>query len=181
MSTTPGTRTILLLGMKHSGKSTLGRRLANHLGFEFTDLDELIEELYDPSGGTTCREIFKARGAEFFAELEAQAAAELARLTSRRPTVGALGGGTIENRAAMNVLKEVGIRVYLKDSFDRLYERVMGNGRPAFLSADNPRDDFLRLFERRTQLYESQAELIVDITELGVEEAFRLLLDCLAV
>ncbi len=181
MSTTPDTNTILLLGMKHSGKSTLGRRLADHLGFEFTDLDELIEQIYDPNCGTTCREIFRSRGAEFFAQLEARAAKELTRVARRRPTVAALGGGTIENQAAMNVLKEAGIRVYLKDSFDRLYERVMRNGLPAFLSADNPRGEFLRLFERRTQLYESQAELVVDITGLGVEEAYSVLLDHLAV
>lgn len=181
MSITPDTHTILLLGMKHSGKSTLGKRLASRLGVEFNDLDELIEELYDPSGGTSCREIFKSRGVEFFSELEARAARQLAELARTRPTVAALGGGTIENPEAMNVLKEAGIRVYLKDSFDRVYERVMRNGLPAFLSGENPRGDFLRLFEKRTALYEAQADLIVDVTGMGVDEAFRLLLDCLSV
>ena len=181
MSSTPDTDTILLLGMKHSGKSTLGKRLASYLGFEFVDLDELIEQIYDPSGGTTCREIFKAQGGEFFAGLEAQAARKLAELALVRSMVAALGGGTIENADAMNVLQDAGIRVYLKDSFDRLYERVMRNGLPAFLSSDNPRGDFLRLFERRTALYENQAEVIVDITGLGIEEAYTLLLDRLAV
>lgn len=158
--------------MKHSGKSTHGRRLAAYLKADFADLDAIIEELYDPQRGTTCREIFRLRGGPFFVEMEARAAEALAGKMATLRTVAALGGGTIENEAAMDALKESGLKVYLKNSFEALYVRIMKKGVPAFLSPDDPRGSFERLYVRRTALYERAADLVVDLEGLDLDAAF---------
>lgn len=167
---------ILLFGMKHSGKTTLGRRLANHLGVEFADLDEVIERLFDPDRTSSCREIYRSRGKEFFVALETKAAGELAGRMEREHIVAALGGGTIENLEAMALLNESGLKVYLRDAPSVLFERIMRTGLPAFLDPDNPRRAFDSLYERRTALFEREADIVVDIDGQGLDEAFSSLL-----
>lgn len=171
---------ILLLGMKHSGKTTLGKRLAHRFHVEFADLDEIIERIFDPNRGSSCREIYRNKGKAYFVELETRAAAQLDETMRSRSTVAALGGGTIENRQAMDVLQDSGIKVYLKDAPSILFDRIIRNGVPAFLSPENPRLAFDALYERRTALFEQEADLVVDIDGQDVEGAFARLLDCLA-
>lgn len=173
-------RSVLLLGMKHSGKTTLGVRLSQRIASEFADLDEIIEHIYDADASSSCREIYRRHGREYFVDLEAQAAARLAESMASRPMVAALGGGTIENTGAMDALMDSGLRVYLKDDPTVLYERIMQNGLPAFLNADDPRASFDALYRRRTRLYEECAQVVVDIDGAGVEEAFERLLERLA-
>lgn len=175
----PDSSSVILLGMKHSGKSTHGRRLAAMLGCPFADLDEITEREYDPNRSRSCREIYAAHGKEYFAELETRSAAVLAGRLAREAMIAALGGGTIENDRAMSKLRGAGIMVYLKDSEERLFERIMRNGLPAFLSADDPRGSFDRLYKRRTELYRRSADLIVDIENKNVEGAFEALLAAL--
>jgi shikimate kinase len=168
----PVASSIILLGMKHSGKSTLGRRLALRFGTDFFDLDEIIEELHDSDRRVSCREIFRAEGKSAFTALEAHAATILAeRLTAGR-AVAALGGGTIENPTALDALKNSGVKVYLKDTPEVLFGRIMAGGLPAFLSSDDPRAEFDSLYARRTVLYEREADLVVDVEGRGLDEAF---------
>ena len=67
----------ILMGMKNSGKTTLGRILAKKLGTSFLDLDDVIEEIfhteYNLAGGAhlTCRDIYRTKGKKFFQELDA--------------------------------------------------------------------------------------------------------------
>jgi shikimate kinase len=170
---------ILLLGMKHSGKSTHGRRLAGYLNADFYDLDDIIEELHDPSRQVTCREIFRSHGSAFFAQLEARAALILASRMAQGPAVAALGGGTIENAEAMKALKDSGVRVYLRNSLETLYKRIMKHGVPPFLDPDDPHGGFEGLYARRTPLYEANADLVVNLEGLSLDEAFTRLVACL--
>ena len=175
----PDSSSVILLGMKHSGKTTHGKQLAAMLGWPFADLDEITEREYDPARSRTCREIYAAHGREYFARLETRAAALLAGRLGHEGMIVALGGGTIENDLAMNALRGAGIMVYLQDTEERLYERIMKNGLPAFLSPDDPAGSFSRLYERRTDLYRKSADLIVDIENKNVEGAFEALLTAL--
>ena len=180
MTNSPASSSIILMGMKHSGKSTHGARLSRLLECDFADLDEIAERAYDPRRSKSCREIYAQHGKEFFTELETRAANELAERLLRARMVAALGGGTVENEAAMELLRGRGVMVYLADSEERLFARIMETGTPAFLPPDDPRGGFSRLFARRSEAYARYAEVVIDIVGKEVEEAFAGLLSGLA-
>lgn len=134
---------VLLVGLKHSGKSTVGRALARDLGVAFFDLDDEILSLCDYAG--TIRELYQMVGSSAFRRLEAEAAHALAD----RSAVVAAGGGTIENDEAMTVLQRMATVLFLDVAIDTLVERVFRTGVPAFVDPNRPEDHFREICERR--------------------------------
>jgi len=163
---------ILLCGLKHSGKSTLSVRLAAELHLAHYDLDMIVESTYRADRLVSCRDIYERHGMEYFMELEAPAAKTLAEELRATQAVAALGGGTGENAAAMEELRGAGLLVYLRDTEERLYDRIMRRGRPAFLPESDPEEAFHRLFVRRDELYASAADMIIDIDGLDEDQSY---------
>ena len=97
-----------------SGKSTVGSRLAQQLGWRFVDLDEKIEE----AAGITIPQFFERHGEPAFRQLEAdQLRAALGRSIERgEPTILALGGGTYAQQGAPEFLRNSGVPVIWLDS-----------------------------------------------------------------
>lgn len=170
---------ILIAGMKSSGKTTLARMLSYAWHVPFLDLDEMIETEYRADRAVTFREIYRRHGKEHFQELEVSAARRMSRHLLANRSVAALGGGVIDNRAAMEILRPSGVLVYLGEQPDVLYDRMVSRGLPAFLSPDTPRDDFERLYRRRDPMYRTQAEVVVELHGAGTEEALGRLIDSL--
>lgn len=165
-------------GIKHCGKTTLGKIVAAELGCDFFDLDELTVREGMGAWGSA-RELMKNCGVDRFREMEAMAAASLFEKIipelSGKGVVLSLGGGAIENAEAMARLR--GTRVYLLAPRELLYRRIELSGEPAFLSKDNPYEDFLELYKRRDILYRKFADLIHEVDESPKElNAERLLL-----
>ena len=127
----------------------------------------------------TCREIYRQHGKDFFQELEQNAAAQLALELSSGNITASLGGGTIDNEPAMKTLLGLGVFIYLQERAEVLYERIAKGGIPAFLDADNPYEDFLNLYKRRTPLYERAAEILVPLAGGKTEDSFNRLLQSL--
>ncbi|MAG13073.1 MAG: hypothetical protein CMN78_00570 [Spirochaetales bacterium] len=167
------------MGMKHSGKSTLSRMLAWHMKGKYRDLDTLVEAEYRSDRTLTCREIYRQHGREFFQGLEQLAAERLAEDLSRGNVAAALGGGTIDNERALRPLSGLGVFVYLQETADVLYERIAKGGVPAFLDNENPYEDFILLYNRRTPRYEELSEIIVRLDGGGTEASFALLIKTL--
>jgi shikimate kinase len=172
-------RLLILMGIKHCGKTTIGTRLAAAWDIPFYDLDDVILELYP---GISVRDVYKQAGKREFQRLEAAGAALiLSRASRRREETGAysgicaLGGGTIENREAMDRLTGAGTFCYIRENEEVLYKRIISRGLPAFLSADDPEGDFTRLYLRRTRLYEQQADITIDAMGKGAEELYAIL------
>jgi shikimate kinase len=168
-------RHLFLFGQKHAGKSTLGRIVAERLGLAFLDLDDLIVELanidYHPPA-EDARAVYRRHGAEGFRGFEAEAASRLAeRLAWAPQTVCALGGGTVQNESAYGALEAQGHFVYLYVDTDELYRRVSRTGRPAFLTSDDPEDEFRRLAAERDRIYRHRADLVCELDALGLEAA----------
>jgi shikimate kinase len=157
--------------MKHSGKSKLGRMLAERLRLQFVDTDDRVEIAYRERTGerATVRQVFGALGEEGFAELEALAVERLA--TEAPAAVIALGGRTPLNRRATAHVKRLGPAVFLKVDPSALWDRVVRKGIPPFLDPADPRADFLRLCRERTPAYEAMARIIVDLEGLAPPEA----------
>lgn len=112
-------RTILLSGMMGSGKTTVGHRLAERLGWPFVDTDEVIAS----EAGMSIPEIFEREGESGF---RARERAVLERLPACR-TVVALGGGAVLSSENRELLRTKGTRVLLEADPQTLADRV-GNG-----------------------------------------------------
>src|SRR5260370_30256749 len=104
---TPG---IYLVGFMGSGKTTIGRRLADELGWSFVDLDADIEAEH----GTTIAQIFDTRGEQEFRRMETAAIQKRVRMIEKgRPMVVALGGGAFAQGGNYELLENNGISVWL--------------------------------------------------------------------
>ena len=176
---------IVLMGMKHCGKSTLGRALAETRGVPFADLDELTEREFDPARSLSCREIVKAHGEKLFRSLEERAAERLSRMIAESGSeavglVAALGGGTVESARAMDALAKVALLVYLEESPEVLWERVAAHGVPSYLDPADPHGGFLAVFARRAPLFRERAHVVVHLMGMEVEKAFTELVHVLA-
>lgn len=172
---TDSDRHVFLFGQKHAGKSTLGAIVAERLGMAFLDIDDLIVELasldHHPPA-EDARAVYRRHGAEGFRGFEADAASRLAeRLAWAPQTVCALGGGTVQNDSAYGALEAQGLFVYLYVDTDELYRRVSQTGRPAFLTSDDPEDEFRRLAAERDRIYRRRADLVCELDALGREAA----------
>lgn len=108
--------TIVLIGFMGAGKTTIGRRLAQVLDKPFIDLDSYIVE----KNGRTITEIFESEGEEKFRQLETQAL----KVCLRQDIVLATGGGIVEMRDNIHMLKENQLNIWLDTDTDELYSRI---------------------------------------------------------
>jgi shikimate kinase len=141
---------ICLAGFMGAGKSTVGTRLAQQLGWRFVDLDDRIEE----AAGISIPEFFERHGELAFRQLEAdQLRAALGRAVEfRESTILALGGGTYAQPGASEFLRNAGVPViWLDTHIDVLLSRCLTMvGRPLF------RDEasFRALYAQRLPSYQ---------------------------
>jgi shikimate kinase len=141
---TPG---IYLIGFMGCGKSTVGRALADELGWSFFDLDAEIES----TAGSTISEIFDTQGEPIFRALEAAALAKRVKsVQSGRPQVIALGGGAVLDDKNFELVLNHGVVVWLDTPFDVLVKRVAAEShRPLARDPEKLRE----LFEIRCPRY----------------------------
>jgi len=156
---------IVLVGMKSSGKTTVGRLVAHRLGLRFVDMDAEIERLHEEQRGERMafREIFKRHGGEYFRTLEAAALRGLAEGLVGESYVLATGGGlplAEENRA---VLRGMGAIVFLDVRQDILLERIVARGVPAFFPhPEDPRRSLAEVLDVRRPIYAALADVTVE-------------------
>ena len=159
---------VYLTGFMGSGKSTIGPILANTLGWEFYDLDDIIEN----KTGMKIKEIFNVYGEDHFRILERKA---LLEISENNKIVVSLGGGTIANEKNLEILKKTGLLFYLKLSSVSAYKRLKyKRDRPVLLSdmgESFTKEDMLKriniLYEKRKVFYE-QSNFIIDTDNVPV-------------
>lgn len=163
-------KNIILIGMPGTGKSVVGRALAERLGYTFVDVDDLIVR----DAGKTLAEILRESGLEAFLALEGRIGREL----EVENTVIATGGSMVLSGAAMAHLKENGVAVWLETPLSQLTERMPEDLTDRGIAA--PSGMTLReIYRQRTPLYAQYADLIVasrdgeDDTARQVEEVMR--------
>ena len=141
---TPG---LYLVGFMGCGKTTVGRLVAEALGWEFADVDDDIEA----AEGATIPQIFETRGEREFRRVEAEAIRRRVGAIERgMPTVVALGGGAFVEHANYDLLANHGVSVWLDGALEILRERVERAGhRPL---ARDP-EKFAALYEARRPYY----------------------------
>lgn len=152
---------IFLTGFMGSGKSTVGHALADNLGWDFVDLDALIETHQQ----TKISDIFQTRGEPEFRRLETETIRGLlAKIVRGVPSVVALGGGAFVQQENYDLIESQGVSIWLDCPLDTLLARIPDDGsRPLA----NDREAFRRLYEERRDAY-SRADFRIDATcEVG--------------
>lgn len=163
---------IVLIGLRCSGKTSVGRLVAAMLGRPFLDLDDLTRERL---GAASITEAFSRLGEQRFRGEEAVA---LEQVLSRRDHVIALGGGTPAAPGAESIIKrcrtEGTVRtIYLRARAETLKRRLVACGaadRPALLGRD-PVSEVESVLATRGPLYERVSDLVVDVDALSILEA----------
>jgi len=153
---------ILLIGLRGSGKTTLGRALAESLSTSFTDLDAVtLRRMGRPS----VADAWCAEGEDAFREAEVEALRELISGEGGWGVI-ALGGGTPTASGAEPVLRETNARiVYLRGEPELLRRRLPTGDdpdRPSLTGAD-PLEEIERIFARRDPLYRSLAHVVIEL------------------
>ncbi len=143
---------ILLVGFKHTGKSTIGKSLASKLDIPFFDLDQRTEWIYEKQFNEkkTCRQIMQKRGEDFFRNLEGNA---LSEVITFKPSVISLGGGAPLQSCNKKHISS-GIVVHVTAPKDVVLERIRTTGLPAFFNSEQEMlESFNQMWDDRDKIY----------------------------
>ena len=161
---------IVLIGYRGSGKTTIGRKLADRLWQPFVDVDDLIVQ----RAGKNIRDIFAQDGEPAFRELEARAVNEVCGLSEH---VIGLGGGTLGREANRRAIAAARHKViYLKCTPEELHKRVQGDPqsaltRPNLTPLGGGLEEIRSMLAEREPLYRQAMTAELDVTHLTPDEA----------
>jgi shikimate kinase len=147
---------VLLIGMMGAGKSTVGRAVAERLGWPYLDSDEQVQA----HTGMTVPEIFASLGEVAFRREEALALAQA--VTSPGPVVVGVAGGAVLDPENRRQLRLAGLVIWLRAGVSTLAARV-GAGETRPLLGDDPAAALARLYQERMPLYRDLADVVIDV------------------
>jgi shikimate kinase len=147
-------RNLTLIGFMGTGKSSVGRLVADALHFTFLDTDDVIEA----RAGATIQEIFQHHGESTFREWEGRIVDELTR---RSKTVIATGGGLPANETNLTSLKSHSLVVCLWSSPEKIWQRVKGQTHRPLLNSPDPLAKISELLKIRGPYYR-QADVLIN-------------------
>ncbi len=165
-------RNIILIGFMGTGKTVVGKSLAEQLGYTFVDTDTLIEE----KAGKRISRIFAEDGEPAFRDIEAQVIAEL---PERRRTVAATGGGAPLRPENMAAMKHAGLVICLTASAEEIYQRVKHDSHRPLLAKGDLRKRIATLLDERKAAY-AEADATIDTTSIAEDEVVDACIELLA-
>jgi shikimate kinase len=159
---------IVLIGFRCTGKTSVGRALAEKLERDFIDADDFLEERQ----GHSIARIFEVGGEKLFRRLEREVIRELGE---RDDLVLAVGGGAVMDRRNVRDLKRNGVLVLLECDPETIYERMTRDPRttsqrPALTAEKELRAEIDSLLAKRRPYYHKAADLTVDSSRWGAAE-----------
>lgn len=152
---------LVLTGFMGTGKTTVGKRLAQRLNMVFEDIDDNVEKVT----GFTIKELFDKYGERRFRSEEAAAVRRIIRQDNQ---VIATGGGVVLNPENISALKENGLIFCLEARPEVIYERVKHKHTRPLLDQDNLMDTINRLLGERRDLYKN-AHFTIDTSQNNAE------------
>ncbi len=158
---------IVLIGFRGTGKSTVGRLLANRLERDFIDSDKHIES----TTGKTIKNIFEDDGEEGFRQIEADTITELSKDDNK---VISAGGGVVLREKNINNLKGNGFLVLLEATPEIIHSRIEQDKkttqqRPS-LTDKKPLDEIKHLIAEREPAYKSAADFTINTSYVSCED-----------
>lgn len=140
-------KNIILIGFMGTGKSSVGKRLAKKMNYNFIDTDAYIEELE----GKKISDIFNEKGEEYFRKLETKVVKDLSH--KLEGYIVATGGGLPLRRANQKPLRNMGTVIYLKSSENTIYQRLKYDTTRPLLQGDNPKEKIHKILKQREPIY----------------------------
>jgi shikimate kinase len=150
-------KNISLIGFMGSGKSTIGKIIAENINYLFIDLDKLIEYIY----GLSIKEIFKNYGESYFRTIENKL---INKTYYNKNCVFACGGGVFNNEDNINIIRQNSCVVYLAMTEEDAYERLKDvKDRPLLLDKGDLRQKIKDIMGQRLDIYSNNCDLRIDI------------------
>lgn len=156
---------IFLIGFMGSGKSTTGSKLARKIGYDFVDMDYLIEE----TAGMTIPGIFSEHGEEVFRKWELDI---LQELCERDNIIVSTGGGAPCHGDMISIMNDHGATVYIKLSPAALRDRLVNSKtqRPLIQGkSERELEDFITSLLEQREVYYKQAKFTIDGLEMDLD------------
>lgn len=154
----------ILIGYMGCGKSTVGRKLAEALNYEFIDTDAWIEKWQ----GMTISEIFKFKGESYFRDLETEVLRKL--LEENGDYIISVGGGLPLREENRKLMQKLGQVIYLKAAPETIYNRIKGDVTRPLLQTENPRAKIIEMLNDREEKYMAAASKVIVVDEKEVSE-----------
>ena len=164
---------IYFCGMIGSGKTTIGRRLAQTLELDFFDLDQEMDRIL----GYSFHKLVQEQGWVAFRELEYSICKRFAGLDN---SIICLGGGTVRYEWNMDVLKGSGPVILLTASLEELIRRVKMADRPRVNPGTSVEQDIRLIWEKYKDKYYRAADIVYATDQKGIDEEVRELKDLVA-
>lgn len=182
---------LIIFGIKHSGKSTQGRLLAEHFNCPFIDVDDEITKNFKK----TPREIYMAKGVVGFMYAEEMTCKKIAQDWKNKTVVIATGGGICDNAPALHELRALGDFIYIDvnevTACNRILKKVSQNpdgswvGLPAYIAKRNPASEtevrtiFHDFYVERTEAYRNFCDFNIQTEEESKEANTKKILQAL--
>ena len=159
-------KSISLVGMAGAGKSSIGKKLADHLGFSFIDSDLVIETEYQES----LQQVLDKSGKENFLKIEEKALMSI----EFNNTILATGGSAIFSELAMDYLRSRSSIIFIKAPYNKIVERVSNFSERGFLKSSD--QTIQEAFVERQSLYKNFADYEV-ANDSSQEKCLKKILD----
>ena len=179
---------IVLMGLKHCGKTTQGKLLAENFSVPFFDTDLVLEEIV----GMSFRKYYSDQGPAAFSLAEEEACKKIVDEHPDDRIVVATGGGICDNAPALNELRRLGKFVFLNIDIEYSIARIMAKitqnsfgkfeGAPAWVLKENPkklqdiREILFNRFTARNEQYKNIADVVVQIKNAPIQDNFKSIL-----
>ena len=139
--------------MMGSGKSAVGKILANKLNYNFIDVDKIIEN----EAKKTIKKIFEEDGEVYFRDLEERITI---KTLENKKAIVSLGGGAIINKNIRNFVEKNSYNIYLKVDVDTLTKRLENSRNRPLIYKKNLKTELINLINKRKKFYQ-KADLII--------------------
>lgn len=165
---------IFLIGFRCSGKTSVGRKLSQHMGKIFIDSDHALVENF----GRSIAEIVKVQGWQYFRKLEKQVINQICR---GRNQIVATGGGVVLDAANVAAMKKSGILVWFRANAETTRKRMAGDlntkeQRPA-LTSKGMLEEIKLTIDNRKQYYADAADFTIDTDSRSISEICNLTME----
>ena len=152
---------LTLIGMSGVGKSRIGKKLSNKVGYNFIDIDEIIET----SRGQKLQEILDELGNEKFLKIEEETILGIGRIKN---SVVSPGGSSIYSEKAMNFLKGLSKIVFLSATLEEIKKHTSSFSNRGIVGLERGLEE---LFNERLPLYRKYADITIDLKNGYTDES----------
>lgn len=157
---------IILIGYRGTGKTTIGKILAERLSFKFISTDEEIEKFTNKK----ISEIVKEKGWNYFRMIEEEIVEKICS-TWKKEVVIATGGGTIISEKNRKNLKKIGKIIYLTSDPKIIEKRIKNSERPSLIGNEKiTLEEIKQTLKEREKIYSTLSDFTIDTSYLTIDE-----------